>query len=90
VAIGVRPEQLTLSEPGQGAEGVMDGRIELVERLGSDAYAHFAVPGVGRLTVRCEGDFEASEDTPAAVRIKPNRFHVFDESGVALSHPDRS
>ena len=87
VTIGVRPEQLTLGDPGEGA---MTGRVELIERLGSDAYAHFVVPTVGTLTVRCDGDFEASEEKPIAVRIKPNRYHVFDEGGVALCHPDRS
>jgi len=54
------------------------------------AYAHVEVAVRALKPVRCEGDFEASPDTPAAVRIKPGRFHVFDESGVALSHPDRS
>jgi multiple sugar transport system ATP-binding protein len=87
LTIGVRPEHLALGEPGEGA---LDGRVELVERLGSDAYAYFTIPDVGRLTVRCDGDYEASESTPTAVRIKPNRYHLFDESGVAICHPSRA
>ncbi|MDC0713817.1 sn-glycerol-3-phosphate ABC transporter ATP-binding protein UgpC [Stigmatella sp. ncwal1] len=87
VTIGVRPEQLTLAEAGQGT---LDGRIEVIERLGSDAYVYLTIPNLGRLTVRCPGDLAATEGSTAAVVIKSNGYHVFDADGVALFHPQPS
>jgi multiple sugar transport system ATP-binding protein len=87
VTIGVRPEQVSLGEPGPGA---LDGRIEVVEHLGSDAYAYVAVKDLARVTVRCAGDFKAAIGAPVAVRIDPDDCHVFDAGGVAVHHPARS
>ncbi|QRO02309.1 sn-glycerol-3-phosphate ABC transporter ATP-binding protein UgpC [Archangium violaceum] len=87
VTIGVRPEQLSLGGSGQGA---LEGRIEVIERLGSDAYAYLAVPGLGRLTVRCAADVGRLEGTQAAALLRPNSFHVFDANGVAIHHPSHS
>jgi multiple sugar transport system ATP-binding protein len=86
VTVGVRPEQLALGEPGPGT---LDGRIEVVEHLGSDAFAYVAVQGLSRVTVRCPGDFKAPIGSSVAVRIDPNDCHVFDASGVAVHHPAR-
>ena len=84
VTVGVRPEHLSLGEPGRGG---IDGKIEVIERLGSDAYAYLTVPNMGRITVRCAPDVGRIEGTQAAAIIKPNSFHVFDANGVALHHP---
>jgi multiple sugar transport system ATP-binding protein len=87
VTIGVRPEQLSLAAPGQGT---LNGQIDVIERLGSDAYVYLSVPNLGRLTVRCPGDFAATQGAAAAVQFQPNGFHVFDADGVAIYHPQSS
>ncbi|WNG36640.1 ABC transporter ATP-binding protein [Archangium violaceum] len=87
VTVGVRPEQLTL---GQAGRGTLDGRVDMIERLGSDAYAYLSVPQLGRVTVRCEGDVGAIEGTSVSVALKPERIHVFDANGVAIHHPSLS
>ncbi|WP_225409883.1 ABC transporter ATP-binding protein [Stigmatella hybrida] len=87
VTIGVRPEQLSLAPAGQGT---LDGRIDVIERLGSDAYVYLNTPNLGRLTVRGPGDLAATQGAAAAVQIQPNGFHVFDADGVAIYHPQHS
>ncbi|MBM7117478.1 ABC transporter ATP-binding protein [Archangium primigenium] len=87
VTVGVRPEQLALGPAGQGT---LEGRVDMIERLGSDAYAYLSVPQIGRLTVRCDGDVGSIEGTSASVVIRPERIHVFDANGVALHHPSFS
>ncbi|WP_224242379.1 ABC transporter ATP-binding protein [Hyalangium gracile] len=87
VTIGVRPEQLSLAQPGQGT---LDGKVEVIERLGSDAYAYLAVPNIGRITVRCPAEVGRLEGTQASALIQPRHFHVFDSQGVALHHPAHS
>ncbi|ACY16817.1 ABC transporter ATP-binding protein [Haliangium ochraceum] len=84
VTIGARPEQLSLTEPGPDA---VEGRIEVIEHLGSDAYAYVAIDGLERVTVRCPGDFKVPVGTPVGVRIDPEACHVFDAKGVAIHHP---
>ncbi|WP_224366402.1 ABC transporter ATP-binding protein [Hyalangium versicolor] len=87
LTVGVRPEQLSLATPGQGT---LEGKVEVIERLGSDAYAYLSVPNVGRITVRCPADVGRLEGTQAAALIPPGGFHVFDAQGVALFHPPHS
>jgi multiple sugar transport system ATP-binding protein len=84
VTVGVRPEQMSLAEPGRGP---LQGRVQMIERLGSDAYAYLALPSGGRLTVRCEGDVGAIEGTDVSAQLNPERVHVFDANGVAIHHP---
>jgi multiple sugar transport system ATP-binding protein len=84
VTVGVRPEQLALGPAGQGT---LEGRVDMIERLGSDAYAYLSVPQLGRITVRCEGDVGSIEGTTASIVLRPERLHVFDANGVAIHHP---
>src|SRR6218665_1149602 len=84
VTVGVRPEQLAL---GQAGQGTLDGRVEMIERLGSEAYAYLSVPQLGRVTVRCDGDVGSIEGTTVSVVLNPERIHVFDANGVAIHRP---
>ncbi len=84
VTVGVRPEQLSLAEAGRGT---LEGRVQMIERLGSDAYAYLVLPSGGRLTVRCEGDVGPLEGKNVSARLNPERIHVFDANGVAIHHP---
>jgi multiple sugar transport system ATP-binding protein len=49
---GIRPEHLTLS----GGDGLWQGTVRHVERLGADAIVHLATDSVGPLTARAPGD----------------------------------
>lgn len=84
VTVGVRPEQMTLVEKGRGT---LEGRVQMIERLGSDSYAYLALSSGGRLTVRCDGDVGSIEGTDVAALLNPERLHVFDANGVAIHHP---
>ena len=85
VTLGLRPEHVSLSGPG--VKATLEGRVDMIERLGSNAFAFLSVPDLGRVTVRCEGDVGHIEGTTASVQLNPERLHVFDAHGVALHHP---
>jgi len=89
LALGVRPEQLAFCEPGDAGAGVkLEGRLAVVERLGSDTCAYVQVEKLGTLTVRTGGEYAGRAGATVCVRLDPARCHLFDAKGVALSHPE--
>ena len=50
---GIRPEHITL-----GSEGLWEGRIRHIERLGADTTLHLDVHGLGEMIVRTDGQIE--------------------------------
>ncbi|NLS00104.1 ABC transporter ATP-binding protein [Rhizobium sp. P38BS-XIX] len=79
--IGIRPEDIAVLEPGKGH---LDGRIEVVERLGSDTFAYVALADGSLLTVRAPRDSSASIGQEIGIRFEEGRIHAFDGKGVAL------
>ena len=78
--IGVRPEHLQLSSDG----GEWQGTVGVSEHLGSDTFLHVDVEGVGTMTARANGDFEAHHGDRIGLTPDPGRLHRFDESGAAM------
>jgi len=86
LSVGLRAEQLSLGEPGQA--GAVPGKLSVVERLGSDTYAHVSVPEAGSFTVRCAGGYAGTPGSAVGLLIDPRQCHYFDAQGQALRHPD--
>ena len=82
VHIGIRPEDISLSEPGRGH---LDGRIDVVERLGSDTFAYVALEDGSLITVRAPRDSAAAVGQPIGIQFQPDRIHAFDQSGTSLT-----
>jgi ABC-type sugar transport system ATPase subunit len=80
VTLGVRPEDVTLEPAGSGASG----RIRLIERLGAEAIVVAAFP-FGDVISRTAPDIEFDSDAPVAMRIRPEKAHLFDDGGDALA-----
>ncbi len=80
--LGVRPEGIALTEPG---EGVLSGEIEVMEHLGSDSYAYVAVPDVGLFTVRIVGHADRKAGDVVGLKFAREDVHVFDENGLVVT-----
>ena len=87
LTVGVRPEHLRVCDEGDGSGETLNGKLTVVERLGSETYAYVEVPQVGSITVRADGDFERRAGREICVRLDLTHAHVFDASGIAIHHP---
>ena len=86
VTIGIRPHDLGLAK--NGAATVAELKVELVEALGSEAFAHGWLRASGPSVVaRLDADDARSVRSGSAIplAIAPARVHLFDpKSGLAL------
>jgi len=86
VTLGIRPEHLRVCD-GDGTGETVNGKLAVVERLGSETYAYVDVAQVGSITVRADGDFERRAGRDICIRLDLTHAHVFDASGTAIHHP---
>jgi sn-glycerol 3-phosphate transport system ATP-binding protein/multiple sugar transport system ATP-binding protein len=88
VTIGIRPHDLGLAK--NGATPVAELKVELVEALGSEAFAHGWLRASGPSVVaRLDSDDARSVRTGSAIKlaVPPARVHLFDpKTGIALGH----
>ena len=86
VTIGIRPHDLGLAK--NGAEPVAELKVELVEALGSEAFAHGWLRASGPSVVaRLDSDDARSVRAGSAIQlaVAPSRVHLFDpKTGIAL------
>jgi multiple sugar transport system ATP-binding protein len=80
VTLGVRPEHIRISK----TEGAWKGTVGVTEHLGSDTFIHVQVDGVGKITVRTDGDFSTDFGQQVYLTPEPARLHRFDANGQAI------
>lgn len=81
VMLGVRPEHLTLSGPGDPIQV----KAAFVETLGNATYAYVAQGGsTETLTVQLSGDIRPTVGEALTLHIDPARAHLFDADGAAF------
>ena len=80
VQIGIRPEHLTLAEPGGG---VGDADVRMVEPLGSDTLVHLDAGG-SRLVAKVPGIPALAPGTRVGVQVDPANVHLFDAGGARI------
>ena len=79
VVFGIRPEDMRL-----GAEGEIEGAVEIIEPVGSDIFLDLNVGGAS-LTARVESSVRMSQGERVRLRPDPARVHAFDpETGETL------
>ena len=80
VLAGLRPEHLDLA-----ADGPLELRVELLERLGADTILHGRLSDGVRMTARTPAHFAPELGDAARFAIRPDRVHLFDpDSGERL------
>jgi sn-glycerol 3-phosphate transport system ATP-binding protein len=81
VIVGVRPEHLAVTEPGNAA---ITGSIEMIEQLGADTLTHIAHGGA-TVVLRTPHDAGRAPGAMLSVAPDPARVHLFDpQSGARL------
>lgn len=81
VMLGVRPEHLTLTGPGD----TVAVTAAFVETLGNATYAYVGQPGSAEtLTVQLPGDVRPGVGEALTLHIDPARAHLFDTGGTAF------
>ena len=81
VMLGVRPEHLTLTGPGDAIRV----KAAFVETLGNATYAYVSQGGSSEtLTVQLSGDIRPTIGEALTLHVDPARAHLFDATGAAF------
>ena len=84
VIVGFRPEDLNEATASAGLENTLTAKVDIVEQMGAEAYAHFAVDGT-RITARTAPGWTARHGEMKALRPKLDKLCLFDpETGNRL------
>ncbi|MGH6858913.1 MAG: ABC transporter ATP-binding protein [Phyllobacterium sp.] len=78
--LGVRPEHVQISK----SDGAWKGTVGVTEHLGSDTFIHVQADGIGKVTVRTDGDFTTEHGQPIYLTPDAARLHRFDANGQAI------
>jgi ABC-type sugar transport system ATPase subunit len=80
VSVGIRPEDVVLSEEAEG----IPARVALVENLGSDVILHLEAGGE-RMLARPHSAARFKEGSKVWVRMDPDGLHLFGPDGASLA-----
>ena len=80
VELGIRPEFVTLTNPGQG---LFDGKVSVVEQLGNISYVYLDTPS-GPMIAEASQSVRLSPGEVVGVALDPGRALVFDAGGLAV------
>jgi multiple sugar transport system ATP-binding protein len=78
--IGIRPEHINLAKD----EGEWRGTVNVAEHLGSDTFLHVDAEGIGNVTARADGEFEAHHGDTVFLTPDPQKLHRFGADGLAI------
>ncbi len=76
VLVGIRPEHLSLAD-GAAPDATLSGRVELVERLGSELIVYLDAAGTP-LTARLPADAPVARGDSLTLAVARDRLHLFD------------
>ena len=79
--VGMRPEDLRLTDPGSGLVG---GRLLLSEYTGASSLLHVELPGGEIFLVENDGR-PIDADTALGLTVAPDRLHFFDGAGQRVT-----
>lgn len=81
VQMGIRPEHLLLTSP---SEGILTGRIEANEYLGTDNSVFVDAGVAGRVNLRVPGDARIHEGDVVGIDFSTTNSHFFDDAGLRV------
>ena len=79
MTLGIRPEHVTFAT-GAGLEG----KVQIVEHLGSETYVHVDLPSRETLIVRAGGQSSIRVDQLVRLQFDQQAIHLFDKLGNAV------
>jgi ABC-type sugar transport system ATPase subunit len=80
VELGIRPEHVALTDPGQG---LFDGQVSVVEQLGNTSYVYLDTPS-GQMIAEADQSVRLSPGQVVGLALDVQHMHVFDTSGAAV------
>ncbi|WP_191600413.1 ABC transporter ATP-binding protein [Marinomonas algicola] len=81
IVLGIRPEHMSLSEE----KGDLNGRIELIEHLGSEAYAHIQLSSNQTIIVKVPARSDIKDGQLVNINIDRDEMILFNESDRVIS-----
>jgi alpha-glucoside transport system ATP-binding protein len=81
VWLGVRPEDL-VTVPAE--QGLIVGRVEIVERLGEVTLVHLSAGGLGTVIAKLPGDMAPARGETLGLVARKEKLHVFGQDERAL------
>jgi multiple sugar transport system ATP-binding protein len=81
VQIGVRPEHVSLGDPGEGSGAAL---VRMVEPLGSETLVHLDAGGAA-FVAKVQGIPALTPGDRVGVRVEPHHVHLFDTAGARLA-----
>jgi len=85
VTLGVRPENVAISTK---EDADLEGKIRVVENLGSETYAYVKVQESMSLLVRVQGDYSLKVGDYLYLKLDPHACHLFHgETGLSFERP---
>lgn len=80
--LGIRPEHIRLTTINNA---VLNGEIEIIEKLGESQFAYIRIPGEHLLVARLRGKESYEVGERVGVLFSPNETHLFNENGVSIT-----
>ena len=80
VELGIRPEFVTLTTPGQG---LFDGKVSVVEQLGNTSYVYLDTPS-GPMIAEADQSVRLLPGENVGLALDPARALVFNAAGMAV------
>lgn len=80
VTIGFRPEDLTTDEQ---LPSLLNANVDVVERLGHETFVYFDLEG-SKMVARIRGDLQTVPGDSMALRLPPEKIHLFDTAGFRV------
>ncbi|GLQ18433.1 ABC transporter ATP-binding protein [Maritalea porphyrae] len=80
--LGVRPEHIELSAKGSGQ---CDGKVDLIEYLGSDSFVIVDCGPLGKINVRCVGGTACQIGDEVGLSFDAEKISYFDKDGLRVS-----
>ena len=80
VELGARPEDISLTNPG---EGEIQGRVGVVEALGNTTFVHIDTP-LGQVNVESDPAVKLVTGSNVGLRLNADKVHVFDKAGKVM------
>ena len=78
VTLGCRPEHIQFGKKGKMQ---LNGKVDIVERLGEIGYAHLALPNGQTIVAQINGEPGFGNGGAASLTLSPQHIHIFAADG---------
>ena len=82
VTLGCRPEHIQFGAKGKIQ---LNGKIDIIERLGEIGYAHVSLPNGQTVVAQVNGEPSVGNGEAVSLVLSPHQVHLFGDDGMALS-----